>query len=112
MSERLSPEGLAATTVSAFQKEAASNKLRSELLVKDGRSLDDPHGDAATHQRMAEVYRSTAENLEVIIKKFRRDLERSMNPYLKDYSDAEIDRIIERHDRAMADINDHHGALT
>jgi len=112
MPERLSPEDLAAATVSAFQKEAASNKLRSELLVKKGHSLEDPFDDAATHQRMAEVYKSTAEKFEVTIKQFRRDLERAMNPYFKDYSDEEIDQIIEKHDQAMADIKDHRGALT
>jgi TATA-binding protein-associated factor Taf7 len=106
MSERLSPEDLATDTLSAFQEEAASNKLRSELLVKDGH-----FGDAATHQRMAEVYRSTAEDLEVVIKKFKRDLERSMNPCFKDSSDAEIDRMIERNDKRSANIESHHVAL-
>jgi hypothetical protein len=113
MSERLSTPGdLAAATISAFQKEAASNKLYSELLVDSGHSLDDPYDDATTHQHMAEVYRSTAEKLGVTIKQFRRDLERAMNPHFKDYSDVEIDRVIERYDRTLTAINDHHGALT
>jgi hypothetical protein len=60
---------------------------------------------------MAEAYQTAAEKLGVTIKQFRRDLERAINPHFKDYSDAEIDRVIERFDRTMADLNDHHGAL-
>ena len=111
MSERLSPKDLAAT-LSAFKEEAASNKLRSELLVKNGHSLEDPHDDAATHKRMAEVYESTTEKLEVVLKQHRRDLERAMNPFFKDYTDIEIDRVIERSDKTSADIESHRGALT
>jgi hypothetical protein len=112
MPERMTPEKLAAEVLSSFDEEASSNQLRSDLLVKKGHSLEDPFDDAATHKRMAEVYRSAAEKLGVTIKQFRRDLERSMNPHFKDYSDTDIDRIIERHDRTMAEINDHRGALT
>jgi TATA-binding protein-associated factor Taf7 len=60
---------------------------------------------------MADVCKSTAEELEITMKKFRRNIERAMNPLFKDYTDTEIDRVIERHDRTMADINNHHGAL-
>jgi hypothetical protein len=112
MSERMSPEKLAAETLSAFREETASHKKRSNLLVKGGHSLEDPFDDAAIHNRMAEVYQAAADKLGVTVKQFRRDLERAMNPYFKDYSDAEIDLIIEKSDRALSDMNDHHGALT
>ena len=74
--------------------------------------MEDPFDDAATHKRMADVYQSTAEKLGITLKQFRRDLERSMNPYFKDYSDAEIDLIIERNDRIQTEINNHRGVLT
>lgn len=112
MTERLSSEALASATVHAFKVQAEFYRLRSEALLKNGHSLKDPHDDAATYKRVAEVYKTAAEKFGVTLKQFRRDLERAMNPYFKDYSDSEIDLIIERSDEALASINDHHGAMT
>lgn len=81
--------------LAALKEEAEFNANRSKQIVEQGRgTLDDPHSDAATHQRMAGVYEQTAKAVEQTLQIHRRNLLRSMNPYQANLSDKEADKIL------------------
>ena len=90
-----SPEELLEEARAALLKLSTWNIQRAKSLIKRfGQDPENEHSGAAARVRISNIDFETAQQIEDLVKKYKRDLARADNASLKNFSDEVVDKYL------------------